>query len=236
MTTWEELFGTLSWGRVSHMSPLRQAALENNIEWTLKHEEIGANPKMKSFQLGSYCQNTGNCKKSVLPGMQGLGSGTLERHKYSRFLWALTHCYTNVHSLFFISLWYHCPSYIHKHRNRILFCSLTPFPSQSQEAHQETFIGCCYVSIRREQNMHFQPKMTYSRLRKNNSMKESKQSLQERAQYMLFSWNTGRNPKQSWLPLTQGILDDGKAQPKGNKRHNPSVTSHYILQGLDTMS
>ena len=154
------------------------------------------------FSLGSYSQSTGNCEKSVLPGIQDLGGGSLERHKYFRFLWALTHRYTDAHSLFFISLWYHCPSYIHKHRNRILFCSLTPFPSQSQEAHQETFIGCCYVSIRREQNMHFQPKMTYSRLRKNNSMKESKQSLQERAQCVLLLWNRGRSPEQCSTPLT----------------------------------
>lgn len=113
-----------------------------------------------TLQDGSHCSGTGNWKKAVLPGMQELGGGSLERHKYFGFLWALTHCCTKVHSLFFISLWYHCPGYIHKHRNRILFCSLTPFPSQLQEAHQETFIGCCYVSIHREQNMHFQPEMT----------------------------------------------------------------------------
>lgn len=30
------------------------------------------------FSLGSYCQSTGNCKKSVLPGIQDLGGGSLE--------------------------------------------------------------------------------------------------------------------------------------------------------------
>lgn len=83
------------------------------------------------------------------------------------------------------------------------------------------FIGCCYVSIRREQNMHFQPKMTYSRLRKNNSVKESKRSLQERARCV----ERGRSPEQSSTPLTEGVLSDGNVQPKGNKRHNPSPTS-----------
>lgn len=115
-------------------------ALGKDIKRSLKStKEQVQTKKTYLCSLGSYRQSTGNWKKSVLSGIGDLGGGSLERHKYFRFLWALTHRYAAAHSLFFISLWYHCPSYIHKHHNRILFCSLTPFPSQSQEAHQETF-------------------------------------------------------------------------------------------------
>lgn len=116
-------------------------------------------------------------------------------------------------------------------RHHILFCSLTPFPAQSQEAHQEATIGGCFVSIRREQNKLLQPEMTYPRLRKNNSMKGSQQHLQESAQPVLL---LGIGPWSTSAPL-EGMLNLGQAQLKGNTRNNPSLTSTVQSEGLDTL-
>lgn len=142
------------------------------------------------FSLGSYCQSTGNCKKSVLPGIQEVGGGSFGRHKYFRL--RLKAPAVPIH--YFYSTLIPLSPLHSQPRQRILFCSLTPFPAQSQEAHQETAIGGCFVSIHREQNKLLQLKMTYPRLRKNNSMKGSQQHLQERAQPALLpgtgAWST----------------------------------------------
>lgn len=133
--------------------------------------------KPYSFSLGSFCQSTGNCKKSVLPGIQEVGGGSFGGQIFQ----VVTQGSSSAHSLFL----FHFDTIVPLHsqpRRRILFCSLTPFPAQSQEAHQETAIGGCFVSIRREQNKLLQPEMTYPKLRKNNSMKEAQQHLQEGAQ------------------------------------------------------
>lgn len=78
--------------------------------------------------------------------------------------------------------------------------------------------------------------MTYSRLRKNNSMKESKQSLQERAQYVLLPWNRDRSLEQCSTSLPRECL----AMERFSQKEIKGIIHHWhlqcMLQGLDTIS
>lgn len=78
------------WGFVmreglSYLWGSSQAALEKDRKQSLKSmkEEVQTT-KPHLFSLGSYCQSTGNCKKSFLPGIQEVGGGSFGRHKYFR--------------------------------------------------------------------------------------------------------------------------------------------------------
>lgn len=68
-----------------HLWASSQAALEKDRKQSLKStKEWVQIMKPHLFSLGSYCQSTGNCKTSVLPGIQEVGGGSFGRHKYFR--------------------------------------------------------------------------------------------------------------------------------------------------------